>query len=241
VARSREFNRLGSGLALVAIVVAITAPARADEIKKWRDADGNLHYSVTGSEGGAPAPGEEESPVVQGRQVTAEETFSVEVSLRRKEIETKLLGAARDLDQTRKDLTKTEARQFNTWVPTLTGNPAAAQASLDAQRDAFLAAKQFDEEKKDELRRMRRHERATLREIVGLWKEFTALDAVVIERYGTAPDWWRKRLSCGTCPTQADAERELHGKKTPLPTGEAKAPDAEADDESWEEEDEDWQ
>jgi len=237
VAQSREFNRVRRWLAVLAVAafVLIVGPARADEVKKWRDADGNLHYSITGSEAGS----EEEGPVVQGRPVSREETFSVDVSLRRKEIETKLVAATRDLDKTRSEIATTEARKFSAWVPNLTGNAAAAQSSIDAQRDAFLAASQFEEEKAEQLRRLRRHERADLKEIVALWKEFAALDAVVTGRYGTAPDWWRKRLSCGDCPALAEAERALHGPKAqPSPAAGEKG--SEADDQDWGE-DEDWQ
>jgi len=222
-----------AGLALAALVL----PAHADEVKKWTDAAGNLHYSITGSD--APSGEDSEAPILQGRQVSAEETFSVEASLRRKEIETKLVAAAHGLEETRAEIATTEKSEFKAWVPNLTGNAQAAQSSLDAQRDAFLAAAQFQEEKTEKLRRLRRQERGKLKEIVGLWKEFSSLDGVVTDHFGgTAPEWWRRKLSCPHCPTLAEAERDLHPKASQTPSvGETAA----TDDEDWGDDDEDWQ
>ena len=217
--------------ALAFMLASITAAA-ADDVRKWRDADGNLHYRITGSPGD---PSETtDGPILHGRAATAEEAFSVDSSLRRREIETKLAATSRALDDTRAKIHEAQEKKFETWVPVVTGNPRAAQASIDAQRDAFLAAQQFDQEKTDTLRRLHRREREQLRTIVGLWKDFDALDAKVIEHYGKAPIWWRKRLDCSRCPTLAEADRLLHP-ASPTPGAEPRAADAEADDdeEGW--------
>lgn len=213
MARSREFNtpwRASLAPAVLGAVIAVFCGtvAHADEVRKWRDAEGNLHYSVTGSEGESSGGGE--GPVLGGRAATAEESFSVEASLRRRQIETKLRSSARALDEARSARAEAEKRSFNAWVPSLTANPQAAQASLDAQRYAFLAAGQFEQEKAEAVRHWRRQERDKLKEIIVLWKDFATLDASVTERYGTSPTWWRRRLECGTCPTLAEAERVLH-------------------------------
>jgi hypothetical protein len=213
------------------------APAGADEIRKWRDAAGTVHYSITGSPGG-----EQDSaamPLLKGRDATPEETFSVQSSLNRTELEKKLTTAGRTLEQIRAEIAKTEARQFGAWVPAVTNDPSSAQASLDRQRDALLAASQAEQQKADDLRRLRRHERDQLKELLGLWKEFDALDAKVTEHYGKAPEWWRKRLDCRGCPSAAEVADALHPPRpTPSPGAdkEKEKPGAadEDDDEGWE-------
>ncbi len=236
--RPREFNTTVCGAA-AALLLVLGTPSRgaADEVRKWRDADGNLHYSVTGS--GPGAAEDDEVPVLQGRDLSPEEAFSVRASLRRREIETRLKSAGHSLDETRAELKARESATFSAWVPNATASSRQAQASLDAQRDALLAMSQFDQEKADTLRRLRRREREQLKTIAGLWKEFNALDTEVTEHYGAAPDWWRKRLDCSSCPTLAEAERALHGERaTPTPAG-AKDAAAKAshDEDDWDDED----
>ena len=228
----REFNTVLRGLAIACAFVAVARTGEADTIRKWTDAAGRLHYSVDGAETSAPSSSEE-PPILQGRTVGADEKFSIDASLRRKEIETKLAVAARDLDAIRANLSEISGRTFSAWVPTVDGKTAPAQ--VDAQRDAFLAASQFEEQKAETLRRSKRKERAKLREIVALWKEFEALDASVTARYGSSPDWWRKRLSCGDCPTLAEADLALHGGK---PTPKPESGEPADDDENWD--DDDW-
>ena len=116
-----------------------------------------------------------------------EEAFSVESSLQRREIEKKLTVAGRELEQTRTRIQDTEKKKFGAWVPAVTRDPRAAQASLDAQRDALLASQQFEQEKSDTLRRLRRREREHLKAIVGLWRDFGVLDAKVIDHYRKPP------------------------------------------------------
>jgi len=218
VSRSREFNTVARGFAAALLLVfGATSRGFADEIRKWRDAQGNLHYSVTGS-GSAPAARDEEVPILHGREATPEELFSVGVSLRRREIEKKLKAEAASLQSIQAEVKAKEGSAFSAWVPEAVGNSLQAKASLDAQRDAYLAMSQFEQEKADELRKLRRRERAQLKEIVGAWKEFEALDAEVTAHYGATPSWWRNRLDCKGCPTLADAERALYGERaSPTP------------------------
>ena len=217
-----------------------TSRGLADEIRKWRDAQGNLHYSVTGSAAGHAAE-EEQVPILQGRDASPEEAFSVGASLRRREIETKLKAASNSLAEIRSELKATENKTFNTWVPDATGNPRQARASLDAQRDAFLAVSQFEEQKADALRRLRRREREKLKEIVGLWNEFGTLDADVTAHYGAAPSWWRKRLDCPSCPTLAEADQALHGAKATSTPGGARDATAKKTADGDEEDEEGWE
>jgi hypothetical protein len=234
VARSREFNTVVRGVAAALLfVLGTTSRGSADEIRKWRDPQGNMHYSVTGSES-APAAQDDELPILRGREASPEELYSVSVSLRRREIEKKLKEEARSLEAIQAEVKARESSAFSAWVPEAVGNSRQAKASLDAQRDAYLAMNQFEQEKADELRKLRRRERAQLKEIVGVWKEFEALDAEVTEHYGTAPSWWRKHLDCKGCPTLAEAERSLYGERAAPTPGNVKggvAKDADEDDE----------
>ena len=240
MAGSPEFNTVARGAAAaLLLILGATSRGFADEIRKWRDAQGNLHYSVDGSGAGAESAAENDDvPILHGRDASPEELFSVRASLRRREIETKLKTAAHALEQIRADLkTKTDA-SFSAWVPAVTANPRQAKASLDAQRDAYLAMSQFELEKADELRKLRRRERAQLKEIIGLWKEFDALDAEISTHYGAAPSWWRRRLDCLNCPTLADAEQALRGGHAPPTPADAKAATAKNTDEEDDEDDE---
>ena len=204
MARSGEFNT-AAALALFALMRI--GVARADEVHKWRDAEGNLHYSVTGTPD-APAAADD-GPRLSSREASAAEKFSTTASLRRGEIERKLRAAGRELEAVREDLQSAEARTFNAWVPAVTANPRTAQASLEAQRDALLAAGQFEREKTDALRRLKHRERDRLKEIVGLWKERDALSAEVRSQYGALPPWWREQLDCQPCPSPEEAEKAL--------------------------------
>ena len=240
VARSGEFNTTFRAAALVAVgCVLAAATSFADDIRRWRDAEGNLHYRVEGSEKADAR--ESDHPLLVGRDATSEEKFSVDASLKRREIETKLAAAGRDLAAIREEKAATDAKTFSTWVPTSTKDALAAQASLDAQRNALLALGQFEEEKKDTLRRLRRRERDKLREIGGLWKEFNALDATVGERYGKPPIWWRPRLACAPCPPLAEVEAALRKKPTPAAEVAAKSDEEAFDEDEDEDEEEGWE
>ncbi|MBI2962958.1 MAG: hypothetical protein HYY35_04325 [Deltaproteobacteria bacterium] len=232
MARPREFNTI---VALGLLGVLAWPRAGADEIRKWRDADGNLHYSITGAQDGSASGGEID--VMSARKPTAEERFSIEASLRRREIERRLTAAGRALTEAREELRRLEEKRFEAWVPAVTGDPRSAQASLDAQRDALLAAMQFDHEKAEALRRLRRQERQRLKQLAELWRSFAALGAEVRARYGTLPPWWRERLDCGGCPGAEEVDKALHPARPTPPPEESAAQRTDADDEEdWEEE-----
>src|SRR5262245_18203867 len=92
VAESTEFNTVArAAAAALLLVFGATSPGLADEIRKWRDAQGNLHYSVDGSGARAQSAAEQDDvPILHGRDASPEELLSVQASLRRREIETKL-------------------------------------------------------------------------------------------------------------------------------------------------------
>src|SRR5689334_10459866 len=137
----REYNMARRAVVIaLGVALAGASATSADEVKKWTDAEGNLHYSITGSPSGAAE--ERERPVLHGREATADEAFSVASSLQRREIEKKLNAASRALEEARARIHETEKKKFESWVPVVTNNPGAAQASLDAQRNALLAAQQ---------------------------------------------------------------------------------------------------
>ena len=233
----REYN-MGRRAVAIALGVALAGAARAsaDEVKKWTDAQGNLHYSITGSPSGAAE--ERERPVLHGREATADEAFSVASSLQRREIEKKLNAASRALEEVRARIHETEKKKFESWVPVVTNNSRAAQASLDAQRDALLAAQQFEQDKNDTLRRLHRREHEQLQALAALWNEFAALDAKVATYYGKPPDWWRKRLNCPRCPTAAEVDDQLHPARREAAAEKSKGDQPAADegdeDEGWE-------
>jgi hypothetical protein len=235
VARSGEFN-IATALALLASLHA--AATFGDEIRKWRDAEGNLHYSIVGTPGGGGGEPSDEVPIVSTRDPTAEEQFSIEASLRRRKLQRKLKAAGGELEEVRQELRKTQAESFRTWVPLSTGDPASAAASLEAQRDAFLASTQFEQDKGAALRRLKRRERAKLKEIVALWKEFAGLEADVRSRYGGLPGWWMSELDCKPCPSAEEAARalnppEVHG----AAPQKLEKPTPSDDEDDWDEED----
>jgi len=195
---------------LVALLLAASV-GFADEIRRWRDAKGNVHYSVTGPNAD-PSDEPDRPQLMRSREASPAERFSVTASLRRREIEAQLALAGDDLTKTRDAVHETESRQVVVYAPTTAQNPVDAQLALEAQRNAFLAERAFEHDQADQLRRLHRHERERLREIIDLWKQFAALDSEVLKRYGVSPSWWRGRLDCGRCPTREQAEEALKGR-----------------------------
>jgi hypothetical protein len=211
VARFREYNTRGCAASFVAglgFLLAVSSAGSADEIRKWRDPQGIIHYSVTGPKAGAPAASGK-AQMIRGRDASAAERFSVTASLQRRTIESKLGAAGDDLTKARDAIREAETRQLVIYSPPPPQNPAQTQLVLDAQRNAFLAARAFENDQAEELRRLRRRERERLREIVGLWKDFAVLDAEVLKWNRVSPAWWRGRLDCGRCPTLVEAQAAL--------------------------------
>jgi hypothetical protein len=190
------------------LTLTLASAGFADEIRKWRDAEGIMHYSVTGSKVD-PSGESGRAQLIRGREPSSAERLSVSASLERRAIETKLTAAGDDLTKTRDAIRETEGKRLVVYAPPAPQNPAQTQLVLDAQRNAFLAARLFEHDQDDQLRRLRRHERERLREIVGLWKDFATLDAEVMKQHRVSPAWWRTRLDCGRCPTLEKAQEAL--------------------------------
>src|SRR2546428_7410857 len=118
------------------LTLGCAAVVIADDVRKWRDTGGNLHYSVTGSP--EDSRDHEEGPILQGRGASPEEAFSVESSLQRREIEKKLTVAGRELEQTRTRIQDTEKKKFGAWVPAVTPGPRAAHGAPHGPADPPL-------------------------------------------------------------------------------------------------------
>lgn len=189
-----------------AICVLLAVPAGADQIRKWRDANGKVHYSIVG-DAKSRRPARD-----LGQPSSSEERFSVEASLRRKAIEQSLRKRAAELTEIRAALTETEHREIvvsSPGVPAKAVDPREVRALLDTQRNAFLTAKAFQEKKDRELRVLRRQQREKLVELGALWDDFEDLRAEIEEFYGGLPAWWRDRLDCRTCPAPDEIEQAL--------------------------------
>ena len=182
--------------------------AAADEIRRWRDADGQIHVEIVGS-GDPVDPDAAGMPLLSTTELSPDEKFSIATSGRRREIEKSLKAASADLAGIEADIEKTEREQFVVYTPPTARSPAEAQFLLDAQRNAFLAAQRFRQDREDRLRKLRRERRRRLAEITDLWERFDELREEVQERYGEKPGWWRDQLGCEGCLTAAAAAAAL--------------------------------
>src|SRR5262249_32680655 len=121
-------------------------------------------------DGAAPAPGD-----------TSRDSFSVQASRARTEIERALNKDAASLEEVRRrveDVQRMELQGDSNYVVT-------QQDIADARSRAAA------------LRELRDAERKTLIDIADLWRAFDELDAKVVEHYGgKEPDWWRRTLRC---------------------------------------------
>ena len=60
------------------------------------------------------------------------------------------------------------------------------------------------------VRGLQAEKRKTLAEIADQWKKFDDLNERVLKSHGgSAPDWWRSKLSCLACPSRSEAESAL--------------------------------
>lgn len=209
LARYREFNTTLSRVASAALIVfALAIAADADEIRRWRDTEGRLHYEIVGDDQDPP-PEDREMQYMAGPEMSEEEKFSVATSRKRRELERALKQATADLASVRAAIAETEAKRFIVYTPPAPSDRNEAQFVLDSQRNAFLAAREFDQQKADELRRLRGDERDLLLTVKEIWSDFTALREDVRSRYGKLPGWWRDRLDCSECLSAAQVDQEL--------------------------------
>jgi len=193
----------------LALAVALVAPAlAADQMRRWRDADGQLHLSIEGAGGPAGAADR------RAAEPSPQQRLSTRASLRRRELERALAKAGAELAAIRDELREVDDKKMVVTAPSAPSDPAAMQLVLDAQRDAFLRAHAFAEERQDQLRKLRRRERDKLKEIFADWESFGRLRDEVKQGYGgRLPAWWRDHLDCGECPSAAEAKAALHKPK----------------------------
>jgi len=186
--------------------------ARGDEIRQWRDSDGKLHVKIVG--GDEPVdPDAAGMPLLSTTELTPDEKFSTSASLRRRAIENGVKRSSAEIARLDREIAETEGKEFVVYTPPTARSPEEAQFLLDSQRNAFLAARRFEEERSDHLRKLRRERRGELLELRDLWKGFETLREEVRDRYGRAPGWWRDRIECEGCLSKADVEQVLARRK----------------------------
>ena len=205
----------------------------ADEVRTWRDGKGRTHVTIEGD-------ASEDAAATESAPTSRDDRFSIETSLRRRELERKLLEGATKLVRIRDEIKQVEASSYPLEPVPTPVDPDERERWNDLRRNAILAASSFEEEKRRRLFVLRRDERAALHEIRDLWGAVDRLRKEVRSYYGKLPPWWIDRVRCVGCPTFEEIERELAkneveiaGKTEPTPTptsGEPEEPD-EPDDE----------
>jgi hypothetical protein len=211
VSRCVWFNAALAALLLASVV-------SADEIRRWRDAEGREHVEILGADG-------EGDPSATETERAAADRFSTDASLRRKRIERGLVEATERWSEKRVEIREAEESKFLVQVlPTPTSKDEQERVR-DLHRNALLAANAFEDEKRRRLFFLRREEREILVEIADLWHDLDRLRDEVRAYYGRAPDWWIDRVRCGSCPslatvaeTLAENEVELVTTAEPTPT-----------------------
>ena len=187
------------------LLVTFASVVLADDVRAWRDKRGQVHVTIDGSgdsgdAGAAPAP---------PSRSAKDDRFSTETSLRRRELEKKLVEGSLALARLREEIARTEKSAYLVEsVPTPTDPEEQARWS-DLRRNALLMSTAFEEEKRRRLFTLRRQERATLREIQGHWTAVDRLRNEVRSYYGKLPTWWIDRVRCVGCPTFEEIEQEL--------------------------------
>jgi hypothetical protein len=193
-------------LGLAAILLA--APTAADEIRRWRDAQGRLHVEIVG-DATSGSPAEPGVAVLGTREPSEEERFSVQASLRRRAIEADLVRESVEVRRLEGEIEALQRKKFVFYAPPTARSAEEAAFLLGRQRTAFLEARRFEEEKRERLRQLRRERRERLLELQGLWAEFERLREDVRSRYRGIPPWWRDRLDCRGCLSAAEVARAL--------------------------------
>ena len=180
---------------------AVCAVATADVIQKWRTPGGGLYFgdrpppgsTKIGQEGSQDTPQSSGSlsSAPSGSRSEAEDALSVEASRQRTAIERALNEQAARLGDIRKQLTEAE-QQPDTFSRRVTNYAAGSPTKQDAVRS------------------LREDEQKALGEIAAQWKKFDELNERMLKSHGgTAPDWWRSRITCSACPSRAEAENAL--------------------------------
>lgn len=191
-----------AGVVLLSASIFYAPPAPADDVKMERGANGGLHISITGEKPPTPPTVPDDQPAEQG---DAAERLSVQLSLKRKDIERKLNAAAGRVQETREEIRATQAQRVDAQIGTF-GNEAAAR---DTMAWALRYTQQFEEQKRLNLDALRAKEREQLRALSALYAEWDDLRAAVRRLYGQPPAWWADTLNCPACPSPEEITRAL--------------------------------
>jgi len=164
---------------LLVLGVAFAVPAGADDIYRWTDAAGGVHYANApvahpGTDRDTVAPGEETSYTAPAA-APADSSFSADVSLRRNALERDLRATEkrlRELDTRLATLARARARNANGSAAT--GGLRAPGADLPSEEEKTLT---------QEREQLAQHAIEVKGEAVKLRDEVTA-------RLGEIPAWW---------------------------------------------------
>ena len=184
---------VGVVVGVIALVLGCSA-ARADDVFRWRDGDGQMHFSNVPSPGGAPMGMESDDGAIgsasaratepgmgeagtQGAPapVEADSAFSTSASLRRQQLE-------RDLRDTKRRM-KALDDQIGSLARVRTQNAAGSVSTGGVRTNATEV--RADEEKS--LSEQREQLKAHESEVRGAYGQ---LRDEVTTRLGGVPDWW---------------------------------------------------
>jgi hypothetical protein len=195
-------NRRAVGIAIVGLLgalIALRSVSRADVIQKWKTPKGGLYFgdrpppgsTKVGQEGSSEpsdsAPTSNESPPSSD----LDGKLSVEASRQRAAIEKALNASAVRLEEVKKKIAETERL------------PDSMGTRMTSYADGTPT-------KPEALRALKAEKRKSLEEISAQWKKFDELNARVQKDHGgSAPIWWRSKLSCSACPSRSEAEKAL--------------------------------
>jgi len=165
---------------LLVLGMALAVPAGADDIYRWTDAAGGVHYANApvahqGTDRDAVAPREATSYTAPGEAAPTDSNFSADVSLRRNALERDLRATERrlrELDTRIATLARARARNANGSAAT--GGLRAPGADLPSEEEKTLA---------EEREQLAQHAIEVKGEAVKLRDEVTA-------RLGEVPAWW---------------------------------------------------
>ena len=180
------------------MVVALTGSSMAEEMYRWKDPAGGLHFEnvpqpadrarrqeepgeapradIAVQENGEPVEAVLEDPGETKKKMTADETaaFSIEISTRRSRLERELRGTESRLREIDGRLANLErARTKNTRGSEATGGVAAPAHILSPEEEALV-------EERDEL----------AQHVVEVRNDAAELRQEVEARLGAVPAWW---------------------------------------------------
>lgn len=193
---------------LVLALCSHPGAALADEVRSWRDSDGQLHVEIVG-DGERVDPDAEGLPMISTSDLSADEKLSIRASHERRRIRRGLEKAARLLEEVRSEAETLRQQELVTWSPGAADGIEDPRRMMEAQQNAFLAAERFRRHKEERLAELAAAERKNLRTMRRLWDDFEKIRTEVRDRFGSSPEWWRDEIDCGACLSAAEVERAL--------------------------------